>query len=497
MRVDREHALRDLVVQHRQPAPSSSKARIVPAMASSSTSLCVTRRTVRGSIVPARTPAVPRRSTKSAGRARAVGAHDVGADVRGIDAARPARSQRVGEPTRAGVIVGEPLDHRLERDDPGRRDHARLAHARRPSGPGARAPRAITSAGPHSSEPTGAPRPFDRQNITVSAGATSSRGDVPSATAAFQMRAPSTCTRSSPVRAMLAQRRHLGRVDRRARLRHVRVLDDEQRRLREMVRDAFDRGADTVGQIPQRVHLHTAVDGRGRGFVAVHVRAVGAQHFGARRGEHADRELVRHRPRRHVQRRLLAEQRCRERLQAIDGGVLAVDVVADLGVGHRAAHLRRRLRDGVGAEIDRAHGSCQPGFTGRISPSWMTVTASAPSWRKMKPSASPRAPCADGLFWWYSSHSSARERAVEPHRVVEARDHEPVVVPRVRVRHHRGVEQREVGRVRDDARVQQRIVGQLSVGAEPHELFGLARARIGIEPSAAAATSACRSGGRA
>ena len=52
--------------------------------------------------------------------------------------------------------------------------------------------------------------------------------------------------------------------------------------------------------------------------------------------------------------------------------------------------------------------SCQPGFTGRISPSWITVTASAPSWRKMNPSASPRAPWADGLFWWYSSHSSAR-----------------------------------------------------------------------------------------
>ena len=36
---------------------------------------------------------------------------------------------------------------------------------------------------------------------------------------------------------------------------------------------------------------------------------------------------------------------------------------------------------------------------------------------------------------------------------------------------------REVGRVRHDARVQQRVVGQLAVGAEPHELLGLAVAR--------------------
>ena len=43
-----------------------------------------------------------------------------------------------------------------------------------------------------------------------------------------------------------------------------------------------------------------------------------------------------------------------------------------------------------------------------------------------------------------------------------------------RVRHHRGVEQREIRRVRDDARVQQRVVGQRAVGAEPHELLGLA-----------------------
>src|SRR5204862_112312 len=86
-----------------------------------------------------------------------------------------------------------------------------------------------------------------------------------------------------------------------------------------------------------------------------------------------------------------------ERLQPIDGRILAVDVVADLGFGHRPAHLRRGCGHGVGTKIDRAHDSCQPGFTGRISPSWMTVTASASSWRKLKPSARPRAPAAAGI----------------------------------------------------------------------------------------------------
>ena len=57
---------------------------------------------------------------------------------------------------------------------------------------------AITLTGPQSTDPTGAASPLDRQNMTVSAGAASSRGAVPSATAAFQMRAPSMCTRSPP-----------------------------------------------------------------------------------------------------------------------------------------------------------------------------------------------------------------------------------------------------------------------------------------------------------
>ncbi len=40
--------------------------------------------------------------------------------------------------------------------------------------------------------------------------------------------------------------------------------------------------------------------------------------------------------------------------QAIDGGVFAIDVVADFGFGHGAAHGGRGLGDGIAAQIDHA-----------------------------------------------------------------------------------------------------------------------------------------------
>ena len=53
----------------------------------------------------------------------------------------------------------------------------------------------ITSASPATAEPTGAPRPFEKHTETVSTSATRAAGGTPSATAAFQRRAPSMCMR--------------------------------------------------------------------------------------------------------------------------------------------------------------------------------------------------------------------------------------------------------------------------------------------------------------
>ena len=60
----------------------------------------------------------------------------------------------------------------------------------------ARCTRRITSREPHTSEPTGAPSPLERQNVTVSKGSAQTAAGVPVATTAFHRRAPSRCSAS-------------------------------------------------------------------------------------------------------------------------------------------------------------------------------------------------------------------------------------------------------------------------------------------------------------
>ena len=68
------------------------------------------------------------------------------------------------------------------------------------------------------------------------------------------------------------------------------------------------------------------------------------------------RDEVAHRARRDEQAGLLAQQLRAAGLQRIDRRVVAEDVVADLGLGHRPTHLGRWLGDCVAAQIDRRHG---------------------------------------------------------------------------------------------------------------------------------------------
>ena len=65
---------------------------------------------------------------------------------------------------------------------------------------------------------------------------------------------------------------------------------------------------------------------------------------------------VAHRPGGDEQAGLLAEQLGGAFLEGVDGRVVAEDVVADLGLGHRPAHRRRGLGDGVAAQVDPGHG---------------------------------------------------------------------------------------------------------------------------------------------
>ena len=60
---------------------------------------------------------------------------------------------------------------------------------------------------------------------------------------------------------------------------------------------------------------------------------------------------------------LLAGQLGGTLLERDDRRVVAEDVVADLGLGHRATHLGRRVRDGVGAQVDERSGMGSIGRT--------------------------------------------------------------------------------------------------------------------------------------
>ena len=66
---------------------------------------------------------------------------------------------------------------------------------------------------------------------------------------------------------------------------------------------------------------------------------------------------VAHRPAGDEQAGFLAEQLGGALLERDDRRVVAEDVVAELGLGHRAAHRRRGVGDGVAAQVDPWHGA--------------------------------------------------------------------------------------------------------------------------------------------
>ncbi len=102
----------------------------------------------------------------------------------------------------------------------------------------------MRSAEPASIDPTGADRPLERQNMTVSTGAARSAASTPSATAALNSRAPSQWTGRPWRRAAAATASTCGRRPRHAPGRHVGVLDGHQAERREVVARALGGGVD-------------------------------------------------------------------------------------------------------------------------------------------------------------------------------------------------------------------------------------------------------------
>ncbi len=99
------------------------------------------------------------------------------------------------QPDRVVMVFAQPRDVMLQSVKTGRRQDAGLTQPA--AGHLAPAQRALMKASlPHSSDPTGAPNPFDRQMVKVSQYCTISFSGRFSATAALKMRAPSICSAS-------------------------------------------------------------------------------------------------------------------------------------------------------------------------------------------------------------------------------------------------------------------------------------------------------------
>ena len=84
--------------------------------------------------------------------------------------------------------------------------------------------------------------------------------------------------------------------------------------------------------------------------------ALFADEFLAMMSVQLDCDLVAHGAAGDEERRLAPENLSRALLQTVDGGVFGVNVVANLGFKHRTPHLRRRLGDGVAAQVDGGSG---------------------------------------------------------------------------------------------------------------------------------------------
>ena len=275
----------------------------------------------------------------------------------GVEPQPPVRAHPLAQPAGVCVVVGEPVDVVSQGVQRARGDDAGLAHAAAEE-LAVSAREAMNSAEPTTADPTGAPRPFEKQTEAESTGAATSAGLRPLATAAFQIRAPSRCTRMPCAWAKSASSaRPLGREHAPARLAD-RVLEAEQAlegvvdvgRVAQPHRDRVDvEHAVLAGQEPGL----DAGERRGAALLVdddvgqlVHEDLVAGPCVGA------DRDLVSHRPRRDVDGRLLAEHPGDLGLELDHGRVVAPDVVADLGLGHGLAHRRRRPGDGVGAKVD-------------------------------------------------------------------------------------------------------------------------------------------------
>ena len=144
----------------------------------------------------------------------------------------------------------------------------------------------------------------------------------------------------------------------RQRLSALRVLQAEQARAREVGIVGLDRGLDpvqverAVGLELERLGLDAPQHRRAAAFVLVGMRLLPDDVLVAALAVRHHAQQVALGSGGHEHRRFLAQHLRGQALQAIDGRVLPVDVVPDLGSGHRCAHGGGGARYGVTAQVD-------------------------------------------------------------------------------------------------------------------------------------------------
>ena len=221
---------------------------------------------------------------------------------------------------------------------------------------------------PASALPTGAPSPFEKQTLMVSNGAAEIGHGGPCRDA----RVPDA--RSVEVNGEPACARRVGEGSRVARVEDaaaravVGVLERDERRARVVVGvrlHAREQLLDAEEATrPGDDELHAAEHGRRADLVERDVCALADDDLVARPGLAGNRELVAHGPRWHEERGFLSGD-CRHlALEGEHARVLPEDVVADGGVGHRAAHAGGRPRDGVAAKVNLARRALVGGAEG-------------------------------------------------------------------------------------------------------------------------------------
>ncbi len=203
----------------------------------------------------------------------------------------------------------------------------------------------MKDAEPTTTEPAGQDRPFDRQNVTESAGA--ARSDPAPVEPA---RARMGEVRAQPREAVGGTEPRPWAEDRQ--VEQGRGVGDRVDRAVGVQRDA--PGVDPVDGVAFQVGSLEIRPDEGDPAVRADPQ-MGAVDIDV---DPADRRWRRRRAGgRHGHRRgRLAQQLSRAFLEGVDRRVLAPHVVTDLGGGHRAAHLCGRLGHGVGAQVEHGHG---------------------------------------------------------------------------------------------------------------------------------------------